>query len=327
MSGIEKLQGGKRATFNENDARYPATLKELDDPPKCLHTIGNVDLLQRPSLAIVGARKATPYGLDCARRFAKRAARRGICIVSGGAIGCDRASHEGALEVGGSTVVVLGGGADVVYPKSGRDLFEEVLARGGTLVSEAPWGAGVNRWCFVRRNRIIAGLARVTLIVEAGLPSGTFTTADATLAQGKDVMAVPGSIASRESRGSNQLLLQGARPVVDDDSFDDAMSDVFGEAYGHGIPGRKKRVTQSANIQEVIPFSETGDPEGAEAIAVPIDEKLIWALKARPYTAEELAGHNGISISECIRILSTLEFNGSIERMRDGRYGIISSEC
>ncbi|MCL2757307.1 MAG: DNA-protecting protein DprA, partial [Coriobacteriia bacterium] len=198
---------GARSELLPGSPLFPAGLLEIEEPVKRLYCIGDVRVLGSPALAIVGARKATPYGLSCAHRFARRAAQEGITVVSGGAIGCDQAAHRGALEGGGKTIVVLGCGADVVYPARAFSLFEEVLATGGAIVTEAPWGSPPSKWGFRRRNRIIAALAHSTLIVEAGLPSGTFSTADATLAQGKDVLVVPGSIDSMESRGSNRLLL------------------------------------------------------------------------------------------------------------------------
>jgi DNA processing protein len=273
----------------------------LSQPVKRLNIIGNADLLAEPMLAVVGARKATPYGQSCAERFARRAALAGVVVVSGGAIGCDQAAHRAALSAHGKTVVVLGCGADVVYPSRAKPLFDEVLATGGALVSEAPWGSPPTRWGFKNRNRIIAGLGWATLIVEAGLPSGTFSTADATLEQGKDVFVVPGSIDSRESRGSNRLLVQGAIPIVDYESFDDALIATY---------GKQMRPLAAVALTSVEP----------ELDAQSGTSPLVEACRACPVRAEELAGALGIDLLQVIRMLSSLEIEGRVTRLRDGRY-------
>ncbi|MDR3308299.1 MAG: DNA-processing protein DprA [Coriobacteriales bacterium] len=298
----EAVMLGERFEVRRDDPSYPGFLRAIDDPPPCLYAIGDLAALKRPALAIVGARKATPYGLSCAHRFAKRAALGEVAVVSGGAIGCDQAAHRGALEGGGCTIVVLGCGADVLYPAKARPLFNEVLERGGVLVSEAPWGAPPSRWGFVRRNRIIAALAHATLIVEAGLPSGTFSTADATLAQGKDVLAVPGSIFSKESRGSNRLIAQGAVPIVDDLSFEDALNATFG-CFRYALPAQGPGTTGVGG----------GEGEGW-------DQRALSALTASPMRPDELVGVCGGDVIAVIRNLSQLEMAGRIERLRDGRY-------
>jgi DNA processing protein len=290
--------------LEEGDACFPEGLRKVERPPARLFVKGSCDALAVPGLAIVGARKATPYGLSCARRFARIAAAQGIAVVSGGAIGCDQAAHRGALDVGGVTVVVLGCGADVVYPARADGLFAQVVEEGGSIVSEAPWGAPPSRWGFRRRNRLIAGIARATLIVEAGLPSGTFSTADATLAQGKEVFAVPGSIFSQESKGANRLIFQGALPIIDDESFEDVLAQVFG-------PLLRAVGVASARLGGPGPVADAGRHSGAFA-----------ALAQQPLRAEELLGTCGDSITEVIRCLSSLELAGRVTRLRDGRYAL-----
>lgn len=142
---------------------------------------------------MVGARKATPYGIGAAKRFARLAAQRGIAVISGGARGCDAAAHEAALSEGAPTVAFLGGGCDVPYPREHAGLIERIALSGGAVVSEHAWDAPALPQQFRTRNRLIAGLARATLLVRAGLPSGTFSTADEALAAGRDVLVVPGA--------------------------------------------------------------------------------------------------------------------------------------
>ena len=296
-----------------SDPRYPEGLFFVDQPPRRIYVSGSSEVLSSPGLAIVGARKATPYGLNCARRFARLAALRGITVVSGGAIGCDQAAHRGALEAGGKTIVVLGCGADVVYPSRARELFEQILWEKGALVSEAPWGSPPSRWGFKRRNRLIAGIAQATLIVEAGLPSGTFSTADATLSQGKEVLAVPGSIFAKESRGANRLIAQGAIPIIDDESFNDALSQVFGLTCG--FAGSKQ------SNQQTTMFGDAG--EVRQAVPRGLEGKVLETLAQQPLRAEALRGICGDDVIEVIRYLSSLELAGLVLRTRDGRYAAV----
>ncbi len=218
---------GNRFELSCEDKLYPPALKELKNPPSVLYGIGDPALLTRDSLAVIGARKATPYGLRSAHDFSECAARYDVVIVSGGARGCDSAAHRGALDAGGKTIVVLGGGCDCIYPKSNRHLFQKIVDEGGVLISERDWSYPPRAYTFRERNRIIAGLARATLIVEAGLPSGTFSTADEALECGKEVWAVPGAITSAASRGANHLIYQGAQPVIDKELFEDMIVTLF----------------------------------------------------------------------------------------------------
>ena len=305
----------KRLELDLHDPRYPEGLLQLQEVPECLRVMGSVEALGLPSLAIVGARKATPYGLNCAKRFARIASMRGIAIVSGGAIGCDQAAHKGALEVGGRTIVVLGCGADVVYPTRAQDLFTQILEEKGALVSEAPWGSPPSRWGFLKRNRIIAAIAQATLIVEAGLPSGTFSTADATLAQGKEVLAVPGSIFAKESSGANRLIVQGAIPIVDDESFCDALSQLF------GVPELFPAIGTDAGAAFMA--GGTLNQKAVNAVGG-TQARVLETLAQEPLRAEALRGICGNDVVEVIRYLSSLELAGLVERLRDGRYAAVS---
>lgn len=207
---------------------FPRALACIPRPPQRLYVVGNPAAL-REGLAVVGARNATPYGHNAANLFAGQAARRGVVIISGGARGCDTYAHEAALAAGGTTVAFLGGGCDKPYPASNTGLFQRIVDAGGAVVSENPWDFPPQPYTFRERNRLIAGLARATLIVEAGLPSGTFSTADEALAANKDVLVVPGSIFSPTSRGANQLLSQGAYPIVGAESMQAALEMLFAD--------------------------------------------------------------------------------------------------
>lgn len=227
MSMAGRSLDGPRTVVPYEDEAFPQALREIPHPPASLYVLGNPDALDE-GLAVVGARSATPYGLGCAQRFAGLAAQHGVTVISGGARGCDSAAHKAALEARGKTVVFCGGGCDWVYPASNFALFQQVVSEGGALVSEYPWDSHPEPYMFRARNRLIAGLSRATLIVEAGLPSGTFSTADEALAAGKEVWAVPGAITSGKSAGANRLIAQGATPIIDDEAFLASLFETFG---------------------------------------------------------------------------------------------------
>ena len=289
---------GPRFEIGREDARYPDALRAIDQPPKRLYVIGDPAAL-RPGLAVVGARKATPYGKSCARRFARIAAEKGVCIISGGARGCDSEAHRAALEAHEQTVVFLGGGCDHVYPPEHVGLFQEVIDSGGAVVSEHPWGFKPLPYTFRARNRLIAGLAEAVLIVEAGLPSGTFTTADDALAAGKEVLVVPGAITSKESHGANRLLYQGAIPVVDDESFEDIL---FSLLYV---------------LKRPEPDAAAAEPESPivrAVLAAPMSTDELYQLAVREYGSDRarafLTEH--LAIAEAERLIA---------RRPDGRWG------
>ena len=216
---------GTRVDIGIDEGAYPEALRGIRRAPERLHVIGDALALSSPSLAIAGARRATPYGIACAARFAAMAAGRGICTVTGGALGVDGAATRAALDAGGTCVVVLAHGLDVdAYPHANAGLFQEVVDAGGAIVSERPRDAPPLPWAFRARNRIVTGLAACLLVCEAGVPSGTLSAADDALAQGRAVLAVPGRIDDPQSQGCNLLIASGAIPVVSETAFVDALA-------------------------------------------------------------------------------------------------------
>ena len=197
-----------------DDADFPAPLRTIADPPPVLFAIGNLALLERQALAVVGSRDHSAYGEAVARAVAAQAVRAGLVVVSGMARGLDAVAHSAALDAGGATIGVLGNGLGVIYPAANRALYERVVA-GGLLLSEFPPGERPHAGSFPRRNRLISGLARVTLVVEAAVGSGALITAGTALDQGREVMAVPGPITSALSTGCNRLLRDGATPYLE----------------------------------------------------------------------------------------------------------------
>lgn len=303
----ERVIAGDRTVVKRGEAGYPSALEWVRNPPERLYVVGNPDALQE-GLAIVGARKATPYGISCARRFAALAARQGVAIISGGARGCDSAAHDAALSEGGVTIAFLGGGCDKPYPRENASLFERIAACGGAVVSEHEWGFDPRPYAFRERNRLIAGLAKATLIVEAGLPSGTFSTADEALAANREVLVVPGSIASPSSLGANRLLYQGATPVIDDDTFSDQMFMLFG--------CMKDPSAEDAEVED------RGERHRGE-----LDEVLLPAVAAQPLSLEELlslvraAGVCDDALTKLMVWLVKAQSLGMLAQYPDGRYG------
>ena len=210
-------------TVSSGEACYPARLKEIPSYPGTLYYIGDISVLSGRCAAVVGSRKTNVYGRKVAVSAGKRLAEKGICVVSGMAVGIDSCAHNGALEAGGKTAAVLGCGVDICYPQANLALRDDI-ARKGLVLSEYPPGTGPRKYHFPQRNRIISGLSELTVVVQAGLASGALITADMAAEQGRDVYAVPGNIDSEYALGSNKLIKDGAIPLL-------SMSDLL-EAMG-----------------------------------------------------------------------------------------------
>lgn len=294
---------GERSVIDSRSEAFPDALLRIPEPPHRLFVVGNPGALKE-GLAVVGARKATPYGIGCAARFAGIAAECGIVIISGGARGCDAEAHKAAVRSKVQTVVFLGGGCDCVYPTENLGLFQQVVDCGGAVVSEQSWDYPPLRWMFRARNRLIAGLAKATLIVEAGLPSGTFSTADEALSANKEVLVVPGAITSRQSMGANRLIYQGATPVVDDETFHDQLFSIFGV---------------------MSPLSQKPDEPGGKASRV--EKRLLAALEAEQLSVDRLLAlvkkeMPGVDSMQWLMMwLSDQQKRGRIAKYPGGRYG------
>lgn len=284
-----------RTDLRRGDENYPTRLMDLPAPPPVLHVRGDLNALKGPALAIIGSRRASPYGIAVAELAGRLAAESGITVVSGGARGCDQAAGAAALRAGGRHVIVLGTGADVVYPPSAKPLVDRTLAVGGCLVSLEPWGARPHRWAFPKRNRIIAALTSATFVAEAGMPSGTFSTAETADDLGREVLAAPGSIFSPESRGSNFLIANGACCVSDEEALETAISRIFGTL----------RFCRP-------PVDNTGGVDGRS-------RRVLDMLVANPMRPDDIAASMGLDGPACLVLLSGLEVGGMVVRMADGR--------
>ncbi len=211
---LEELQrvveaGGEILT--PEDEGYPERLREIYDPPAVLWIRGNVELLARPGIAVVGTRHPSPYGAGMAELLSRDLANRRLVIFSGMARGVDTAAHKGALDAGGKTVAVWGTGIDVIYPKENKKLAENIVASGGTIVSEYPLGTFPAPQNFPIRNRILSGMSVGVLVIEAAEYSGTRITARCAMEQNRDVYAVPGNVTNKNAWGPNTLIKQGAK--------------------------------------------------------------------------------------------------------------------
>jgi len=271
-------------TLTLQDAHYPGNLREIADPPPVLFVRGSLTDQDTLAVALVGTRRATAYGIAVAERLAAELACAGVTVVSGLARGVDTAAHKAAVDAAGRTLAVLGNGLDQVYPSSNRQLAQRITAA-GALVSEFPPGTPPDAINFPRRNRIIAGLSRVTVIIEAGDRSGALITADFALEQGRDVLAVPGSILSPTCTGSNELLKQGATPVT-------GVEDIL-NALG-------LLTETTAGMARAVPTRILGE-----------QESFVWeALGADPRHVDELARSLGRGAGEVSATLAMLELNG-----------------
>ena len=285
-----------RYEIHLGDEGYPACVAELSDAPHTLYVRGDPGVLSGPSLSIIGARKASPYGIACSELAAKVAVQAGITVVSGGALGCDQASGWAALNEGGRHVVVLGTGADVAYPRSSAGLITRAIETGGAVVSLSPWGCGVRKFAFPRRNRVIAALSAALFISEAGMPSGTFSTAETAMDLGRELLVVPGSILSPESRGTNYLISNGACCIVDEESIEIAISRIYGS----------------------LRFSRPSSPglSGLDAV----QRKVLHALIASPMRVDEISTLVALDAPGTLKLLGSLELEGLVERLLDGRF-------
>jgi DNA processing protein len=249
----------KKLTIIDN--AYPSVLRDIAGPPLTLFYKGAdpSGWLDRPRVAIVGSRAVTPYGKQVTARLAGELAEQGIVIISGLALGIDGIAHQACLEAGGTTVAVLAGGVDKLYPATHASLGNRILEQGGTIMSEYPEGTPHHKAYFISRNRIVAGLADALLITEAAERSGTLHTARFALEQGREVLAVPGNITSLASAGTNNLIKTGATPVT---SVDDVLY-VLGIQKAAAKPAVRG---SNADEQAILELLGAGIGSGAELL-------------------------------------------------------------
>jgi DNA processing protein len=307
----EKVLAQARALGGEcllpSEPGFPEVFREIPDPPTLLFALGDLACLARPAVAIVGSRDHSPYGAEACRSIAGAAAAAGIAVVSGMARGLDAIAHAAALDAGGTTIGVLGNGLGVIYPAANRALYRAVAER-GLLLTEFPPGERPGPGSFPRRNRLISGLARVTVVVEAAEGSGALITVGAALAQGRDVMVVPGNITSPTSVGANGLIRDGAEPLL---TVEDLLAH-FPEADGsaarrHDFGGSATR-RLGGSVMETMPRRP---PEGL----TPLEAAIFESVSAGPEGLDAIVGRTGSPASETLAAISTMEVKGLVTQV------------
>ncbi len=289
-AALRWLEVSQHHVVPRSDARYPPALLEISDPPSLLYAVGRVELLDRPAFAIVGSRNATVQGARDAEELARALSDAGLAIVSGLALGIDAAAHRGGLAARGSSIAWTGTGADTVYPSTNGALAAR-LASEGCVVSEFPLGTGPRPGNFPQRNRLISGMSRGVLVVEAALGSGSLITARRALDQGRDVFAVPGSIHSPLSKGCHWLIQQGAKLVQ---SAADVLDELGWQAPVAPAAVRRRRRVES-------------DP-------------VLKAMGPAPISLDEVAQLTGLDAATIASRVSRLELDGRVAVLAGGLF-------
>lgn len=287
------------SVIEQADAQYPALLRHIADPPARLFVRGNVSLLDTFCFAVVGTRKASEYGLQVAADIVGHLASSGLTIVSGLAAGIDTAAHRAALKAEGNTIAIFGTGVDdaSVFPTDNVPLAHDILDAGGLLMSEYPDGTHGQKFTFPQRNRIISGLSRGLLVIEADTKSGSLITATAALNQNRDVFAIPGSIYWPRSVGTNLLIQQGARPVMN-----------------------------ATDILESYKLRQIPLPEQALSTSDPVQESILTLLREHgPLHMDALASRSGIEAPKVMAAIALLELRDVIGHCGGGIYRILST--
>ncbi len=283
---------------------YPKLLSETYDPPTVLYGMGNLDLLNQRSVAMVGMRKISDYGRKAAVALTNGFCDAGLVIVSGLAYGADAIAHEAALDHHGKTVAVMATGPDRVYPATHRELAARIF-KTGAIITEYPPGSGGNKYQFVQRNRIVAGMTEATIVVEAAHKSGSLITANFAMAHGRDVFAVPGSIFSECSRGTNELIADGATPAI-------SAAQILAILHADSAESLS---ADSLPIQTTLFEDSLPEYLSPEELLVLKNLKMDHSLRV-----DEIAECAGISMDELFTILLSLEMNTLIQQVPGGGY-------
>jgi DNA processing protein len=307
-SDLDWLAAETHSVLTIDNADFPPLLRDASGAPAALFVVGDASALWQPHIAIVGSRNASHGGLDHARSFARALCAAGLSITSGLAEGIDAAAHETALDTGAITIAVLGTGPDLVFPSRHRELAARI-AMSGALVSEFPPGTPGRPENFPRRNRIIAGLSLGTLVVEAGLRSGSLITARCAGDQGREVFAIPGSIHNPLARGCHRLIRQGATLVESADEITDALGPLAARLGAH----LRERLESTGSIQSA----------GLRAAPIARDPEYVALLAALGHEAQSidtLAERTGIDVPALSSMLLLLELEQAVASERGGLY-------
>lgn len=290
---LAELQRLSTSVISLSEVKYPPLLAQISDAPAFLYVCGNPEVLGKPALAIVGTRKMSAYGRQVTQEWTEYLARQGVVIVSGLALGVDSLAHEATLKVDGLTVAVLGSGIDQIAPRSNIRLAQEI-AKSGALVSEFSPGVEASEYTFPKRNRIIAGLSMATLVIEAGARSGALITASLALDQNREVLALPGSIYSPYSKGTNELIAKG----------------------------EAKLVTSPMDILSELGWQQsTSESKIDRSLALSGVEKIIYdLLQGLPQSSNDLVRQSALVSSAVFSTLTVLEMKGLAKNLGQGQW-------
>ncbi len=289
---LDRLARANVRALTWDDREYPALLKETDDPPPVLYVRGALSAADEWAVSVVGTRRPTPYGRQVAEELAHQLAANRVCVVSGLARGVDAIAHRAALQAGGRTVAVMASGLDIVYPPEHAKLAGEI-AEQGALVSEQPLGTEPRGDFFPRRNRIMSGMSLGVLVVEGDFKSGALITARFANDQNREVFAVPGSIFSPQSRGTNDLIQQGAKLVR---KVDDVLEEL-----------NLTMAPQQIEMQELIPATDT-------------EADLLRHISKEPVHIDEVCRQSGLPAATVSSVLAMMELKGLIKQMAPMAY-------
>lgn len=288
----EKIQKSEIQVLTWNDADYPRSLREIDQSPPVLYLLGEVNDLEHPAVAVVGTRRMTQYGRQATKELTTELSRRGISVVSGLARGVDAAAHQAAMDAGGRTLAVLGSGVDQIYPPEHRKMAERIRTN-GAVISDYPPGTQPEAGNFPPRNRLISGLSRAVVIIEAGEKSGALITAAYAAEQGREVFAVPGSLYAPQSRGSNRLIQEGAHIYLNPQDLFELLN--------------LDRVDDFKTARAVLPSDAT-------------EARLFDLLGREPLHVDELRLQSGLPVEIVSSSLTMMELKGMVRQVGSMRY-------
>ncbi len=287
---------------------YPPLLAQLEDAPPIITVLGNIDVLSKPALGVVGSRNSSTVGNSIAKELSTKVSAAGFVIASGLARGIDTASHIASLDTG--TIAVVAGGIDVIYPKENKDLFEAIIEKGGAIVAESPLGTEPIARHFPKRNRIISGLSLGVLVIEAALRSGSLITARAALEQNREVFACPGNLKDPRATGTNKLIKEGAHQVL---SAEDIIMELRSLRHQPMNDSGSNELEGSLGITDVSQI-----PEPDEALY----QQVLDALNYTPIHVDELIRSLEAPVADVLTVLLELELNGEVERHIGGKVSL-----
>ena len=305
------------------DADYPRQLREAPGAPLCLYVKGDVKALTMPMIAMIGTRRATPYGRGQANRLAYDLSKAGWGVVSGLALGIDAESHRGALDADGVTVGVIGSGLDRFYPEENRELAREMVKKGGAVVSEFPFGRPPDQETFPIRNHVVAALARGVVAVEAPLKSGTLITTGIAADLGRTVMAVPARVDNRMSAGCLKLIREGAILVRDADDVLEAMSELLPRGRGTGGPKTEDERREDGAESSVLRLSSSTDPETPK---YSVEEAMVMThVDEDGISIDELVRETKLPVQKVNALAMSLRLKGFVKFLPGNRISLLTA--